>query len=109
MYRLACSLCKLYMVCNSLQGMDGLAAWGTRLGEWVGHGLCDPGSYLGYWVAVEIRGVPYLIQDHTFGTNVQYTLGILHGYTIYPCLHLVAIPTSGTPHFSQPFSQTHRA
>ncbi|KAJ7078336.1 hypothetical protein C8R44DRAFT_754892 [Mycena epipterygia] len=41
------TLCRLYMVCNSLQGMDGLAAWGTR-----GTG-----------------GVPNLIQDHTSGDS----------------------------------------
>lgn len=28
-YRVECSMCRLYMVCNSLQGMDGLAGWGT--------------------------------------------------------------------------------
>ncbi|KAJ7090167.1 hypothetical protein C8R44DRAFT_751144 [Mycena epipterygia] len=87
------ALFRLYMVCNSLQGMDGLAAWGKRAMPSIQ--ACTLGT----------GGVPNLIQDHTFGTNVQYTLGIQHGYTIYPCLYLgvhvpsliQAIPTSGTP------------
>jgi hypothetical protein len=35
-YSLAYSLCRLYMVCNNLQGTDGLAAWVTGVGVEVG-------------------------------------------------------------------------
>jgi hypothetical protein len=59
-YRLACNLYRLYMVCNSLQGVDGLAAWSTG-GM---HGILAHSLGNG-------QGIGYAIQAHTLCTELE--------------------------------------